>query len=65
MNKIFLCFFVVLISATGVFSQALRDKSSADLHFYADVKRWFDGWDLVSRQIFKIKSSTRVEFVFF
>lgn len=65
MNKIFLCFFVVLILAVGVFSQNSSDKSSDDVHFYSDVNRWFSGWDLVSRKIFKIKNSTPVEFVFF
>lgn len=65
MNKIFVCFFVILISAVGVFGQTLSDKSSDDRHFYNDVNRWFSGWDLVSRKIFKIKNSTPVEFVFF
>lgn len=47
--------------AVGVFGQ----NSSDDLRFNSDVNRWFDGWDLVSRKVFKIKNSTPVEFVFF
>lgn len=65
MNKIVVCFFVILISAVGVISQNSTGNSSNDSHFYNDVNRWFDGWDLVSRKIFKIKNSTPVEFVFF
>lgn len=65
MNKIFLCFFVIIISAVGVFSQNPTVNLSADSRFYDDVNRWFGGWDLVSRKVFKLGYSEPVEFVFF
>ena len=65
MNKIFLSLFIVLVSVVSVFGQDSTNNSSSDLHFYNDVNRWFSGWDLVSRKIFRIKTSTPVEFVFF
>lgn len=65
MNKIFLYFFVILISGVGIFGQNLPADSGNDSHFYDDVNRWLSGWNLVSRKIFKIGDAKPVEFVFF
>ncbi|MBS1928200.1 MAG: hypothetical protein JST95_06380 [Bacteroidetes bacterium] len=64
MTKIFYTF-ILLITCLTACGQNKTNNQQSESEFYSATKNWFSAWELVSKDIYKIKKLSRVEFVFF
>jgi len=55
--------FVFLLLAKSASAQ--NEEAKRDLAFLQDTKYWFDAWQLISSEVFKINTVKPVQFVFF
>ena len=64
MIKAFLLSIFCFITLT-IYGQNKTDDQLRDSAFYNDVNKWFSAWKLISKDIYKIKKTKSVAFVFF